>query len=207
MPHARDSAAPIRRWSTARRKLATDVCIADGSGRIPEARWMRAMTFERLVRDEKFVSEIATTTVGRLGLDRPTSVVTANALVQLNKTVALVSQAHTRALEYGAETLSTVSQSPSPASGRRRPPRSSPISSWWLPQSAKTRTWLIVGDAKDYEQVRSRIQATRLLKGFLQVAFGAEAAEAWARRPTGICGVATGRRAPRSVAGILSRVG
>ncbi|MGA4790045.1 hypothetical protein [Nocardia sp. AB354] len=41
-----------------RRKLATDVGFADDSGRIPEARWMRAMTFERLVRDTKFVSEI-----------------------------------------------------------------------------------------------------------------------------------------------------
>lgn len=37
-----------------RRKLAADVGFADDSGRIPEARWMRAMTFERLVRDLAF---------------------------------------------------------------------------------------------------------------------------------------------------------
>jgi hypothetical protein len=58
-----------------RRKLAADVGFADDSGRIPEARWMRAMTFERLVRSPKFASEVATTTVGRLGLRRPTEVV------------------------------------------------------------------------------------------------------------------------------------
>jgi hypothetical protein len=51
-----------------RRKLAADIGFADDSGRIPEARWMRAMTFERLVRSAKFASEVATTTVGRLDL-------------------------------------------------------------------------------------------------------------------------------------------
>ena len=38
---------------------------------------MRAMTFERLVRDERFASEVATTAVGRLELARPTKVVIA----------------------------------------------------------------------------------------------------------------------------------
>ena len=35
-------------------------------------------------------------------------------------------------------------------------------------------SWLIMGDAKDYERVRSRIDDGRMLKGFLQVALGAE---------------------------------
>jgi hypothetical protein len=47
-----------------RRRLAADIGFPDAAGRIPEARWMRAMTFERLVRDEKFASEVTTTAVG-----------------------------------------------------------------------------------------------------------------------------------------------
>ena len=33
-------------------------------------------------------------------------------------------------------------------------------------------SWLIMGDAKDYERVRARIDDGRMLKGFLQVALG-----------------------------------
>ena len=44
-------------------------------------------------------------------------------------------------------------------------------------------SWLVMGDAKDYERVRSRIDDGRMLKGFLQVALGAESAEAWSKRP------------------------
>src|SRR3954447_14070965 len=62
-----------------RRALAKDVGFQDQFGGIPEARWMRAMTFERLVRDRQFASEVATTAVGRLDLARPTQVVIANA--------------------------------------------------------------------------------------------------------------------------------
>src|SRR3954469_3408343 len=58
-----------------RRGLASDVRFNDAFGGIPEARWMRAMTFERLVRDKRFASELATTAVGRLGLARPTKLV------------------------------------------------------------------------------------------------------------------------------------
>lgn len=57
------------------RALAKDVGADDEFGGIPEARWMRAMTFERLVRDKRFASELATTAVGRLDLARPTKVV------------------------------------------------------------------------------------------------------------------------------------
>ena len=68
-----------------RRGLADQLKFPDAGG-IPEARWMRAMTFERLVRDERFASQVATTTVGQLGLDRPTSVVIANANGKLDRT-------------------------------------------------------------------------------------------------------------------------
>src|SRR4051794_23836950 len=69
-----------------RRNLARDLGAHDQFGGIPEARWMRAMTFERLVRDKRFASELATTAVGRLDLPRPTKVVIANAHVNVDKT-------------------------------------------------------------------------------------------------------------------------
>ena len=69
-----------------RRGLAKAVGFNDEFGGIPEARWMRAMTFERLVRDERFASEVATTAVGRLDLDRPTKVVIVNARVNVDRT-------------------------------------------------------------------------------------------------------------------------
>ncbi|NKY53390.1 hypothetical protein [Nocardia vermiculata] len=169
-----------------RRALATDVGFADDSGRIPEARWMRAMTFEHLVRDDKFVSEIATTTVGRLGLDRPTSVVTANALVWLDKTAALLAEAHARALRDGAATLIHGPAIPFPGFENDEATEVKPDFAVVAPAADGERSWLIVGDAKDYERVRSRIQDARLLKGFLQVALGAEAAEAWSRLPAGM---------------------
>ena len=43
-----------------RRQLARDLGRPDTSGTIPEARWMRAMAFERLVRDDRFASRVAT---------------------------------------------------------------------------------------------------------------------------------------------------
>lgn len=57
-----------------RKALATHLGHPDTSAGIPEARWMRAMTFERLVRSERFVSELLTKTVGQLGLPRPEAV-------------------------------------------------------------------------------------------------------------------------------------
>jgi hypothetical protein len=42
------------------------------------------------------------------------------------------------------------------------------------------------GDAKDYERVRARFDDGRLLKGFLQVALGAESAACWSKVPTGM---------------------
>ena len=62
-----------------RRQLARELGHPDTSGTIPEARWMRAMAFERLVRDDRFASRVATVSVGRLGLPRPDAVVVADA--------------------------------------------------------------------------------------------------------------------------------
>ena len=61
-----------------RRRLAGELGHPDTSGRIPEARWMRAVVFERLVVTTA-CSRVATTTVGRLRLPRPDSVVVADA--------------------------------------------------------------------------------------------------------------------------------
>ncbi|WP_030518848.1 hypothetical protein [Nocardia sp. NRRL WC-3656] len=166
-----------------RRKLATDVGFADDSGRIPEARWMRAVTFERLVRDTKFVSEIATTAVGRLKLERPTAVVTANARVRLDKTEKLLDDAHSRAITEGAATLIHGLAVPFPGFEDDQATEVKPDFAVVAPAVRGDGSWLIIGDAKDYERVRSRIQDTKLLKGFLQVALGAEAAESWTRRP------------------------
>lgn len=170
-----------------RRALAADVGFADDSGRIPEARWMRAMTFERLVRSEKFASEVATTTVGRLGLDRPTEVVTVNAHVSTDKTAALLAAAHQRATKSGAATL--IHALAVPFIGFEESPATEvkPDFAVVAPQvDGGGGSWLVVGDAKDYERVRSRIEDTRLLKGFLQVALGAESAAAWSRLPEGV---------------------
>ncbi|MHA6781137.1 hypothetical protein ACVGOW_09090 [Pseudonocardia saturnea] len=167
-----------------RRKLATDVGFADDSGRIPEARWMRAMTFERLVRSTKFASEVATTTVGRLALNRPTEVVTVNAHVSVDRTAALLVAAHLRATANGAATL--IHGLAVPFVGFEESPATEvkPDFAVVAPKAGEDHgSWLIVGDAKDYERVRSRIEDTRLLKGFLQVALGAESAAAWSRLP------------------------
>src|SRR3954469_11149523 len=88
-----------------RRGLAGDVGFHDVFGGIPEARWMRAMTFERLVRDRRFASELATTAVGRLGLARPTKVVIVNARLTLDRPAELLAEAHDRAIAEGAATM------------------------------------------------------------------------------------------------------
>jgi hypothetical protein len=66
---------------------------------------MRAMTFERLVRDARFASEVATTAVGRLDLARPTKVVIVDAGVNLDRTAERLVDAHDRAIREGAATM------------------------------------------------------------------------------------------------------
>jgi hypothetical protein len=85
--------------------LAKSVGFADQFGGIPDARWMRAMTFERLVRDERFASQVATTAVGRLELERPTQVVVVNARLSVDRTAQLLSDAYHRAVADGAATM------------------------------------------------------------------------------------------------------
>lgn len=171
-----------------RRRLAKDVGFQDEFGGIPEARWMRAMTFERLVRDKEFASELATTAVGRLDLARPTKVVIVNAHVNTEKTAELLAGAHARAVGEGAATMLHGLAIPFAGFEGTRATEVKPDFAVVAPQAgpAVTESWLIVGDAKDYERVRSRIDDGRLLKGFLQVALGAESAEHWTRRPAGM---------------------
>ena len=66
---------------------------------------MRAMTFERLVRDKQFASELTTTAVGRLNLARPTKVVIVNAHISVDETAKLLAEAHDRAIGDGAATM------------------------------------------------------------------------------------------------------
>jgi len=171
-----------------RRKLADVVGFPDVNGEIPEARWMRAMTFERLVRDERFASQVATTAVGRLGLERPTAVVIADAHVNLDNTASLLEAAHVRAVEKNQVSLIHGLALPfvgfEDAHATAVKPDFAVVAS--NPDAEESGSWLIVGDAKDYERLRSRIADGRLLKGFLQVAVGAESAASWSKLPVGM---------------------
>ena len=147
---------------------------------------MRAMTFERLVRDKQFASQMATTTVGALGLDRPTEVVVVDAQVNTDRTADLLQEAHDRALADGAATLIHQLAVPFVGYEDTRATDVKPDFAVVAPTVDKTGSWLVVGDAKDYERHRSRIDDRRLLKGFLQVAVGAESAAAWSLLPEGM---------------------
>jgi hypothetical protein len=143
------------------------------------------MTFEHLVRDARFAGEVATTTVGRVALDRPTKVVTVNARVHVDETADLLAAAHVRAVAEGAATL--VHGLAVPFAGFEDSAATEVKPDFAVVAAAPGQaSWLIVGDAKDYERVRSRIDDTRLLKGFLQVALGAESAAEWSRLPRGM---------------------
>src|SRR3954470_24074478 len=175
-----------------RRALARDVGFRDAFGGIPEARWMRAMTFERLVRDKRFASELATTAVGRLGLARPTKLVIVNARVNVDRTAELLAEAHARAIQEGAATMLHGLAIPFAGFEGDGATDVKPDFAVVAAQQPENEgedvlaSWLIVGDAKDYERVRSRIDDPRLLKGFLQVALGAESADRWTRLPAGM---------------------
>lgn len=169
-----------------RRRLAADIGFPDNSGRIPDARWMRAMTFERLVRDAAFASEVTTTAVGRLGLARPTQVVTINAHLSVDTTAALLADAHMRAVGNGEATLIHGLAVPFAGFEGAGATPVKPDFAIVAPTVDRTGSWVIAGDAKDYERMRSRVEDTRLLKGFLQVAVGAESLETWSQRPAGM---------------------
>lgn len=183
-----------------RRALAADLGHPDTSAGIPEARFMRAMVFERLIRDEKFVSELLTTTVGALNLTRPVGVRRADGKVTDTGTALALSQAHLKAVHQSEATMitglavpypgidATVGATPTkPDFAVVAPRRSSDGGSVEAdPEAPIVGSWLVMGDAKDYERVRSRIDDQRILKGFLQVALGAEAAVAWTKLPKGM---------------------
>lgn len=183
-----------------RRELARALGHPDTTAGIPEARWVRAMTFERLVRHERFVSRLLTTAVGQLGLERPVAVLRADGGASPDTTAEKLAVAHERAVADGAATM--VTGLAVPFVGLEHHPDATPVKpDFAIVARRRARTgggpqagdpgpvvgsWLIVGDAKDYERVRSRIDDQRMLKGFLQVALGAESAEAWSRRPEGM---------------------
>ncbi|MGO2747516.1 hypothetical protein [Microbacterium sp.] len=169
-----------------RRNLAEAVGFADNSGGIPQARWMRAMTFERLVRNEDFAGQVATRTVGALNLKRPKEVVTTDAHISVEKTAAALVAAHERALRSGAVTLIFQLAIPFVGFEQTRATDVKPDFAVVAPNVDGRTTYLVMGDAKDYERVRSRIDDRRMLKGFLQVAVGAESAAAWSQLPEGM---------------------
>ena len=169
-----------------RRALAKAVGHEDTAGGIPEARWMRAMTFERLVRNENFASEVATTTVGRLRLARPKEVVILDAHVNVDQTAALLAVAHDDAVRNGAATLLYGLAVPFVGFEDSSATDVKPDFAVIAAKTGSGGSWLIVGDAKDYERIRSRIDDARLLKGFLQVAVGAESIKAWTKLPAGM---------------------
>lgn len=169
-----------------RRRLAADIGFPDNSGRIPSARWMRAMTFERLVHDEAFASQVTTMAVGRLSLARPTQVGTVRARESENRTVELLAMAHDRAVSDGDATLIQALAVPFPGFERLAATSVKPDFAIVAPRVDQPGSWVIVGDSKDYERMRSKIDDMRLLKGFLQVAVGAESLATWSRLPEGM---------------------
>src|SRR5688572_31358393 len=90
-----------------RQTLAGSLGHPDTTAGIPEARWMRAMTFERLVRADDFVSPLLTTTVGQLGLPRPDSVRRSDGGVSVEVTARALAQAHLKAVHEGVSTMIT----------------------------------------------------------------------------------------------------
>lgn len=147
---------------------------------------MRAMTFERLVRDDAFASQTATTVIGAIGLDRPSEVVVVNARTRTDRTAELLAAAHARAVDDEAATLIYQLAVPFVGYEDRRATDVLPDFAVVASKGDGQGSWLLVGDAKDYERHRSRVEDSRLLKGFLQVAVGAESVAAWSQLPQGM---------------------
>ena len=173
-----------------RRALAADPRRPRRRRRHPVARWVRAMAFERLVHDEAFVSELLTRAVGLLGLDRPdggpspvrqATRSTARRPSWRRRTSRPSTPARRRCCSACGSRSSTSRTRPARPTYGPTSPSSRPESS----DDDGVGSWLVMGDAKDYERVRSRIDDGRMLKGFLQVALGAESAAAWSRLPDG----------------------
>jgi hypothetical protein len=173
-----------------RRALAKHLGAPDTTAGIPEARWMRAVTFESLVRSDRFVSELLTKTVGQLDLPKPTAVRRRDCQDSVETTAAELAAAHVEATERDTATMLTGLAVPYPrledvAEATAVKPDFAVVCAR-LEDGRVVGSWLVMGDAKDYERVRSRIGDYRLLKGFLQVALGAESAAAWSKLPDGM---------------------
>ena len=175
-----------------RRKLAQDAGHSKGpESAIPLLRWMRAMTFEGLVQDKRFAAEVVTTAVGGLGLARPTGVVIADAAVDVAKTAAALAAAHKDAIAHGRATLVYHLAVPFAGLEGVNATTTRPDFAVVAPRHSNSdeevgASWLIIGDAKDYQRVRAKIDDAKLMKGFLQVALGAESAAQWSQLPDGM---------------------
>jgi hypothetical protein len=187
-----------------RRALARLVDHPDTGGKIPEARWVRAMAFERAVNDPSFVSELLTRAIGLLGLDRPTAVRVRSGEDLADSTAKQLAQAHLAAEFAGEATM--LHRLAVPFLSLESEDHATTIKPDFAIVAARKEgdqvvgSWLIMGDAKDYERVRARIDDQRILKGFLQVALGAESAAAWSRLPDGMVVHRSGALAvPRNV--------
>ncbi len=158
---------------------------------------MRAMAFERLIRHERFVSQLLTSTVGRLQLSRPDAVWRADGKVATDVTAQVLAEAHHKAVTDNVATM--VTSLAVPFVGMEGVDGATPVKPDFcivVPRRTDGApeddtmpvigSWLVMGDAKDYERVRSRIDDQRMLKGFLQVALGAESAAEWSLLPDGM---------------------
>ncbi|MCU1676417.1 MAG: hypothetical protein JWM93_1175 [Frankiales bacterium] len=151
---------------------------------------MRAMTFERLVHSDRFVSELLTKTIGQLGLPRPKGVRRRDCHGTVATTALELAQAHLKANFAGEATMLTALAVPylrleNVAGATAIQPDFAVVCPREV-SGMSIGSWLIMGDAKDYERIRSRIDDGRMLKGFLQVALGAESAQAWSKLPSGM---------------------
>jgi len=172
-----------------RRALAETLRSPDTGAGIPAARWVRAMAFERLVHDRSFVSELLTRAVGLLELDRPEAVRVGSAHDSVDGTADELAGAHLKARHAGEATMLFGLRVPFVGLEDTRATDVRPDFAIVAPRKEGGRvagSWLVMGDAKDYERVRARIDDNRMLKGFLQVALGAESAAAWGRLPHGM---------------------
>lgn len=175
-----------------RRDLAKRLGHPDEMGRIPESRWVRAMTFEKLVQEQPLATRFVTQALGTAGFDRPSGVVSpdperrgSDDSTAIGTSARLLREAHDRAVDHSVATLVHSLTLPFPGiPGDGTPVK--PDFAIVAPLGESGRSSLLMGDAKDYERVRSRIDDNRLLKGFLQVALGAEAADDWAELPRGM---------------------
>ena len=171
-----------------RRNLSKATGIKEPPSKIPTLRWTRALMFERLVRDSRFASQVVTTATGQLNLMRPTGVKIVDAKIDVNTTASLLSEAHHSAIRDGVVTLVYQLAIPFLGFTNSEATNTQPDFAIVAPQTSPEHerngdSWLILGDSKDYQRVRGKIDDERMLKGFLQVALGAESAAAWSGRP------------------------